>query len=69
MKKIALVLGGLALAAAPVLAQEGPALAPVENGSELAEGAAGIYVAAMLAGIATMVVLVATDDDDRPTSP
>lgn len=72
MKKIVLALGGLSLAAAPVLAQGLPASALVEGESEIGgEGGAGIFAAAMIAGIAAMAVLAFSDgdDDDFPTSP
>ena len=71
MKKLALAAGALALAAAPVVAQNLPVTAPAtEEASEL-EGAPA-YIAA-IAGAAAVVILIILidddDDDDEPVSP
>ena len=68
-KKSALAIAATGLAAAPIAAQaiERPA-APVEGESELGGDAAKGLIIIALAG-AGMAILLATDDDDTPTSP
>ncbi|MEL7198927.1 MAG: hypothetical protein AAGL10_11495 [Pseudomonadota bacterium] len=68
MRKIALGIGGLALAGAPLLAQSLPVAAPVADGEELGGGGETVIIAALIAGIAGIAVLAAADDD-TPASP
>ncbi len=68
MKKVALAIGAVALAGAPVVAQSLPTVAPVADESEL-EGGNGIVIAALGLGIAALVVLGLSDDDNRDELP
>jgi hypothetical protein len=63
------MIGALALASAPAVAQSFPAVAPVEGENEIG-GSAGFIAAALIAGIAAIGVLAITNDDDvSPVSP
>ena len=68
MKKFGIVLTGLALVSAPVMAQSARTAVPVTGESEVG-GGAGIYALAFLAGVAAIIVItVVDDDDDEPVS-
>lgn len=69
MRKLALGLGAVALAGAPLAAQSLPVVAPVADGEELGGGGETVIIAGLIAGIVALAVLAATDDDDLPTSP
>lgn len=67
MKKAILFASAALLAAAPVVAQSVPVVAPVE-GEQLSEGGAGIVAAALIAGIVAIAVVAASSGDDQPVS-
>ena len=71
-RNIALALGAFSLAASPAIAEGAfdRAIAPVEGENEMEGGGTGtllavLGVAAVIAGIA----VIASGDDDNPTSP
>ena len=68
MKKVALAIGAVALAGAPVVAQSLPTVAPVADESEL-EGGNGIIVAALGIGIVALAVLGLSEDDNTDNLP
>ncbi len=61
MKKFGLLLGSLALAATPVMAETQRATAPVTAESEL-EGE-GVLAALLLAAVIATLVVIGSDDD------
>lgn len=67
MKKIVALAAAAIVAAAPVMAQNVPAVGPI-NGEKLSEGEAAIVAVAMTAGIVTIAVLAFSNDDDQPVS-
>ena len=69
MKKIALIVGSLSLAATPVLAQTQIAVEPVTSENKLGEDAniAGLIFAALAAGL-IIAAIISSENDDDPIS-
>lgn len=67
MKKAFIFASAALLAAAPVMAQSVPMIAPAE-GEGLSDTGAGIVAAAFIAGIVAIAVVGASSDDNLPVS-
>ncbi len=67
VKKVVMFAPAALIAAAPVMAQSVPAIAPVK-GEGASEGSANLIAASLIAGIVAIAVLGATSGDNAPIS-